>query len=146
MCLVCTTPNRPKWVNDDGSHEGTFDAPSGSKGHQRNLRNCDVESVRRVRLIYHPEALTWERPVAQRPLPPPWQEHWDPCTKRNYFHNPVSKESTWERPVAQRPLPPPWQEHWDPHTKQNYFHNPDSKESTWERPEVAEDDDGVEVF
>jgi outer membrane protein assembly factor BamB len=31
-------------------------------------------------------------------LPPPWQEHFDPSSKRAYYYNPDSGVTQWERP------------------------------------------------
>ncbi|CAE8622824.1 unnamed protein product [Polarella glacialis] len=64
MCLLCTGGKKEKrgtWVNDDSSHSGTHENPSGSKDHQKNLRNClptdpwYVENVTMARMRYHPE-------------------------------------------------------------------------------------------
>ena len=58
-CLLCN-----KWVNDEHSHSGTRQAPDGSVGHQKNLRNYPPGSpwyernVVEERRKWHPQPIS----------------------------------------------------------------------------------------
>ena len=58
-CLLCN-----KWVNDEHSHSGTRQAPDGSVGHQKNLRN------------YPPGSPWYERNVVEE------RRRWHPAQAR----------------------------------------------------------------
>mmetsp|Transcript_10199 Transcript_10199/g.30653 ORF Transcript_10199/g.30653 Transcript_10199/m.30653 type:complete len:470 (+) Transcript_10199:91-1500(+) len=81
-CLLCG-----KWVQDETSHIGSFQAPAGSKDHQKNLRNCSVKdpwyqaNVVAERRKWHPDepsaaptarAAAPERTALAAATPAPW--------------------------------------------------------------------------
>mmetsp|Transcript_123603 Transcript_123603/g.246025 ORF Transcript_123603/g.246025 Transcript_123603/m.246025 type:complete len:776 (-) Transcript_123603:72-2399(-) len=76
-CLLCQ-----KWCQDETSHTGTQAAPSGSKEHQKNLRNrlpgdpWYEEHVVKVRQIWHPDlaAAASSRPQQPAAEEEPWIE------------------------------------------------------------------------
>jgi len=139
-CLLCQ-----KWVGDENSHSGTFDAPSGSKEHQKNLRNYGPgnpwydETVIGDRLKWHPgslsrhdveplpseayasASLSWAAPAGQNhqvsgsPFPPP-----PPAP-----------------PVPQAPLLPPGWEMGEAagYPGHNYYFNRSTGASQWTMPD-----------
>mmetsp|Transcript_41269 Transcript_41269/g.110307 ORF Transcript_41269/g.110307 Transcript_41269/m.110307 type:complete len:201 (-) Transcript_41269:39-641(-) len=42
----------------------------------------------------------------QAPLPPGWEERWDPATNAHYYFNHTTQATQWQRPV--QPPPPPY--------------------------------------
>lgn len=111
-CLKCLLCN--KWVQDEGSHIGTFQAPTGSKEHAKNLRNADVngawykENVVALRRKWHPEAANaapttrtapstrTAAPSSAGPTPAPWGQP-----------QPQATPAPWGPPQPQA-TPAPW--------------------------------------
>ncbi|AAZ13293.1 WW domain containing protein, putative [Trypanosoma equiperdum] len=102
-------------------------------------------------------------PPAVSVLPPPWEEHVDPKSRRVFYVNHQTRETTWVRPQcvmsqqhqplvpspvtvtpvvqpqapAAAALPPFWEERVDTKSGRVFYVNHQTRETTWSRPQVG---------
>eukprot|EP00298_Acanthocystis_sp_HF-20_P006527 c16357_g2_i2.p1 GENE.c16357_g2_i2~~c16357_g2_i2.p1 ORF type:complete len:190 (+),score=56.60 c16357_g2_i2:63-632(+) len=95
-----------------------------------------------------------------QPIPSPWIQYYDELQGRNFYYNPITKESQWTLPadpLENKPLLTPiepvarsvsestlsnsesimsriWEKHFDANTGQYYYYNTITQKTQWNAP------------